>query len=303
LFISEINKINYMKKIFLFILILFTYNTIALAQVGIGTPTPAPSAILDVNSTEQGVLLSRMTSTQRVAIASPAKGLMVFDTTTNSFWYYDGAFWVNSQAIASYGDIKSGIQAADHNGWVKLDGRLTSTLSATQRTVLSSLGISTNLPNASDSYLVQKTGTLGSVSGSNTTTIAQANLPNVTFTGTAQDAGSHNHNVDPGGFWAENNGNHNHNIGRRGNPDNGAFDPGDGRRWENSAATTDRSYYGEFQTSSSGNHSHWIDVPNTTSTTFPNHSHTVNVGSGGSGTALNIAPKSMIVNMFIYLGN
>lgn len=292
-----------MKNLFLITIISISFNFSAFAQVGIGTPTPAPSAILDVNSTEQGVLLSRMTSTQRVAIASPAKGLMVFDTTTNSFWYYDGAFWVNSQAIASYGDIKSGIQATDHNGWVKLDGRLTSTLSATQRTVLSSLGISTNLPNASDSYLVQKTGTLGSVSGSNTTTITQANLPNVTFTGTALDAGSHAHNTDPAGFYSYDAGNHTHGIGRRSNPDAGAYDPGDGRRWENSAATTDRGYYGEFQISYSGNHSHLIDVPNTTSTSAPNHSHTVNVGSGGSGTALNIAPKSMIVNMFIYLGN
>ena len=289
-----------MKKIFL--IFLFGFNLSAFAQVGIGTQTPAPSAILDVNSTEQGVLLSRMTSTQRVAIASPAKGLMVFDTTTNSFWYYDGAFWVNSQAIASYGDIKSGIQATDHNGWVKLDGRLTSTLSATQRTVLSSLGISTTLPNASDSYLVQKTGTLGSVSGSNTTTIAQANLPNVTFTGTALDAGSHAHNTDPASFNSQTAGNHTHGIGRRSNQDAGAYDPGDGRRWENSTITSDRGYYGEFQTASSGNHSHIIDVPNTTSTTAPNHSHTVNVSSGGSGVALSIAPKSMIVNMFIYLG-
>ena len=290
-----------MKKILL--IFLFGFNFSAFAQVGIGTPTPAPSAILDVISTEQGVLLSRMTSTQRVAIASPAKGLMVFDTTTNSFWYYDGAFWVNSQAIATYGDIKSGIQTTDHNGWVKLDGRLISTLSATQRTVLSSLGISTNLPNASDSYLVQKSGTLGSVSGSNSTTITQANLPNVTFTGTALDAGSHAHNTDPAGFYSYEAGNHTHGIGRRSNPDAGAYDPGDGRRWENSTITSDRGYYGEFQTAGNGNHSHLIDVPNTTSTTAPNHSHTVNVGSGGSGTALNIAPKSMIVNMFIYLGN
>ena len=258
-----------MKNLFLLTIILFGFNSSGLAQVGIGTPTPAPSAILDVNSTAQGVLLSRMTSTQRVAIASPAKGLMVFDTTTNSFWYYDGAFWVNSQAIASYGDIKSGIQAADHNGWIKLDGRALTSLSATQQAVLSSLGLSA-LPNASDSYLVQKSGTVGSVSGSNTTTIAQANLPNVTFTGTALDAGSHAHNTDPAGFYSYDAGNHSHGIGRRSNPDNGAFDPGDGRRWENSAITSDRGYYGEFQTAGNGNHSHLIDVPNTTSTSAPN---------------------------------
>jgi hypothetical protein len=294
-----------MKNLFLFSIVLLGLNPSAFAQVGIGTQTPAPSALLEVSSTAQGVLLSRMSTAQRVAIANPVQGLMVFDTTTNSFWYHDGMNWVNSQAIASYGDIKSGIQTADHSGWVRLDGRAVSasSLSATQRAVLSSLGITTNLPNATDSYLVQRSGTLGTVSGSNTATIAQTNLPSVTFTGTAQDAGSHNHTVDPGGFWAENNGSHTHGIGRRSNPDNGAFDPSDGRRWENSAITSDRGYFGLFQTASSGNHSHWIDVPNTTSTTAPNHSHTVNVSSGGANTPLNIAPKSMTVNMFIYLGN
>jgi len=292
-----------MKNIVLYFILLVVIQSTAFAQVGIGTQTPAASAMLEVNSTEQGVLLSRMTSTQRLAIVNPAKGLMVFDNTTNSFWYHDGSNWVNSQALASYGDIKSGIQTADHNGWLKLDGRAVATFSATQRTVLTSLGISTNLPNATDSYLVQRAGTLGAVSGSNTVSITQANLPSVTFSGTALDAGSHSHTVDPGAFWAENNGNHNHNIGRRGNIDNGAFDPGDNRRWENSAATTDRAYYGEFQTSSSGNHSHLIDVPNTATTTSPNHAHNVNVNSGGSGTALNIAPRSMTVNMFIYIGN
>ena len=34
-----------------------------------------------------------MTTAQRTAIASPASGLLVYDTNTGSFWFNDGAAW------------------------------------------------------------------------------------------------------------------------------------------------------------------------------------------------------------------
>lgn len=49
----------------------------------IGAATGDPSAILDLQSTDKGVLISRMTSSERSAIASPEPGLMVFNTTLN----------------------------------------------------------------------------------------------------------------------------------------------------------------------------------------------------------------------------
>jgi len=58
---------------------------------------PAVSAILDVNffgNPRKGVLISRMTTAQRTAIAAPATSLLVFDTQTNSFWYYGGSSWI-----------------------------------------------------------------------------------------------------------------------------------------------------------------------------------------------------------------
>nr|MBP6681304.1 hypothetical protein [Saprospiraceae bacterium] len=57
--------------------------------VGINTDNSAPdaSAILDVKSTDKGILVPRVTSVQRTGIASPAVGLLVFDTDTESFWY------------------------------------------------------------------------------------------------------------------------------------------------------------------------------------------------------------------------
>ncbi|MGI4870785.1 MAG: hypothetical protein ACRYFX_06340 [Janthinobacterium lividum] len=66
------------------------------AQVGVGTTTPDASAALDVSSTSGGILLPRMTAAQRAAIASPAPGLLVFQTDgTPGFYYYSGSFWVN----------------------------------------------------------------------------------------------------------------------------------------------------------------------------------------------------------------
>nr|MBP8249952.1 hypothetical protein [Chitinophagales bacterium] len=51
------------------------------------------SAMLDVTSTTKGVLIPRMTTAQRTAIVSPATGLLVYDNTLSSFFYYDGSAW------------------------------------------------------------------------------------------------------------------------------------------------------------------------------------------------------------------
>lgn len=94
-----------------------------------------------------------------------------------------------------YGDVKQGIQTTDHSGWIKLDGRLKSTLTASQQTQATALGIGTNLPDASNSFLVQNGTALGSVSGANTKTIAQNQLPNVTLGGSTNSAGTHKHDL------------------------------------------------------------------------------------------------------------
>jgi hypothetical protein len=62
-------------------------------NVGIGTSSPNASAILDAQSTTKGVRMPNMTTTQKNAIASPAAGLMVFDTTLAKLCVYTGAAW------------------------------------------------------------------------------------------------------------------------------------------------------------------------------------------------------------------
>ena len=53
--------------------------------VAMGTTNPSASAVLDINSTSQGMLVPRMTTVQRDAIASPANTLFIFNTSNNRF--------------------------------------------------------------------------------------------------------------------------------------------------------------------------------------------------------------------------
>ena len=76
-------------------LILFlalAWNT-ANAQVGIGTTNPKDDAALDVESTTKGFLPPRMDNAERDAIASPAQGLVIYNTDTDCVQWYDGSFW------------------------------------------------------------------------------------------------------------------------------------------------------------------------------------------------------------------
>jgi hypothetical protein len=82
-----------MRKIFLIIVAICMVIVINAQSVGIGTTSPNASAQLDVTSTTKGLLIPRMTATQRVAIASPVAGLMVYETSTSSFWFYNGSVW------------------------------------------------------------------------------------------------------------------------------------------------------------------------------------------------------------------
>lgn len=85
-----------MKNIFLAIaIILFALNTNA-QSVAINNDgsTANASAILDLKSNNQGVLVPRMTASQRGLIASPATGLMVYQTDgTAGFYFYNGTAW------------------------------------------------------------------------------------------------------------------------------------------------------------------------------------------------------------------
>lgn len=64
------------------------------SQVGIGTKQPHISAELEVKSSDRGFLLPRLTTAERHAIVTPAAGLQVYDTVSNSIWYFNATIWV-----------------------------------------------------------------------------------------------------------------------------------------------------------------------------------------------------------------
>ena len=75
-------------------------------NVGINNDNSAPdaSAILDVKSTSMGLLVPRLTSSERNAISAPANGLLVFDTETNNFFFYSSltTSWIELKPDIAY---------------------------------------------------------------------------------------------------------------------------------------------------------------------------------------------------------
>lgn len=87
-----------MQKLITIVLLLLAVNLVQAQSIGIGTATPHSSSLLDLTSTTKGFLTPRMTTTQRNAISNPTNGLMVYDTTTDGYWFYNGSSWVSLAA-------------------------------------------------------------------------------------------------------------------------------------------------------------------------------------------------------------
>ncbi len=88
-----------MKKIVIAfsISLFFGINSFAQQNVSINTTGAAPdaSSILDISSTSKGLLIPRMTQSQRNAIATPATALTIYQTDNNpGYYYYDGTQWL-----------------------------------------------------------------------------------------------------------------------------------------------------------------------------------------------------------------
>ena len=78
------------NRTYIIIILTSIFCTHLTAQVGINSNgnTPDPSAILDVKSVDQGLLMPRMTKDQFESITNPANGLMVFCTDDSKFYAY-----------------------------------------------------------------------------------------------------------------------------------------------------------------------------------------------------------------------
>lgn len=260
---------KYILKRVIFILT-FLSSSFVFAQVGIGTTTPNADSVLDITSTDKGVLLPRIPLTSAGSAApmsSKVPGMMIYNTTSGSglmpgIYFNDGASW-QKPSVTGIGDIKYSFNPADHNGWYLLDGRALSSLSANAQANATALGFSGNLPNATDRFLKATDGseTLGNTGGSATIVVGQANLPNVNFTGTTNSTGAHTHSYTDQGDTTI----------------SSISLLGLGTGADNTS--------GSYTTGSAGN-----------------HSHTVTVASGGSNTPIANEPAHIVTNIFVYLG-
>jgi len=81
------------------------------AQVGINTETPDASAALEISSVTGGLLVPRMTETQRDAISPAATGLMIYQTDgTAGFYYFNGSSWEGYYSQAEVDTLIANLQ-------------------------------------------------------------------------------------------------------------------------------------------------------------------------------------------------
>jgi hypothetical protein len=173
-------------------------------------------------------------------------------------------------APAYFGDVKTSYQANDHAGWVRLNGRAKTTLTATQQARATALGIGANLPSDEGRALAGTSSgqTVGQTSGGGSTiNIAQNNLPNVTLT--TSSAGAHTHSISHSQSFSTGN------LGIGGPP---------------------------LQQVGGGTDQKTLTTSGTAASAGA-HSHTVPLNGGVTQVPITVPPPaSFVLNFFIYLG-
>ena len=190
------------KKIFLLIVVGLCVAT-ATAQTGIGTTTPDVSAKLDISSTTKGLLVPRMTATERGAIATPAKGLLMYQTDGEAGFYVNtgtssAKVWtrINMDWTRSGNDISYTIGNISTTGNLTGGNANTSTISGFAANV-ATISTGYNLTAADNGKIIQSTAATaisvaiptGLPTGFNCT-IVQMGAGQITFTGTYLNRGN-----------------------------------------------------------------------------------------------------------------
>lgn len=241
------------------------YNDLdSLQWVQINTKAAATTGITDAPS--DGTPYSRQDAGW-VAAAAGAGGIAEAPTDGQQYARQSSAWTPFVAAMDIVGDVKSGFQTADHNGWVKLDGRAVSTLTVSQQAAAATLGFTANLPDAQRCSLRQDSAAAPGVVGGSEK-IGVNNLPAHNMT--AASSGAHTHTTDSQGDHAH---------------------PGARSVYAQVASSVevawDRNEPDEYR----GAHTH-------TAQSAGAHTHTVALGGGG----VDYWVKAVVVTFFVFLG-
>lgn len=111
----NIRILRSIKIMMLFIFLIISCQNLNAQNVGVNNPTPHAKALLDLTSTDKGILIPRLTSAQRIAMFPvadlTAAGMMIYQTDlVNGFYYYDGNNW------AFIGNSTSGWSTVGNSG-------------------------------------------------------------------------------------------------------------------------------------------------------------------------------------------
>lgn len=114
-----------MKNRSLFCVMLVLWTGWAFGQSGVSINESGaqadPSAMLEIESSTKGMLIPRMTSAERMAIPTPAEGLLLYDTDSRSFWFFKAGSWAEISAGGSAG-LPTEIADADKDTKVEVEG-------------------------------------------------------------------------------------------------------------------------------------------------------------------------------------
>lgn len=82
----------------IFLIITLSFTSLQAQTFGIGTDNPDPNAIMELNSTSLGFLMTRLTTAQRnsnlTGLTGAQQGLLIYNTDDDEFNYWDGAMWI-----------------------------------------------------------------------------------------------------------------------------------------------------------------------------------------------------------------
>lgn len=116
-------------RIALFLWLAFPVLVSAQVSINETNSDPDPSAMLDVQSTDKGMLIPRMNKADRDSISDPATGLMIYNTEDSTFHYFNGQFWqaISGPWIEKNGNVythqeKVGIGTANPTEKLSLEG-------------------------------------------------------------------------------------------------------------------------------------------------------------------------------------